>query len=191
MKYVRSLGEIQLLLILIFFITISVHAQEDRNTSTDLSFEEIGTPENSIEAGWVTLGFGRGVHSHLIKGRGLITNLSLLIASSYQKNEHLFSVQWVALANIDEYILRDFSFLYGRGTKVKRTFLAMSGGPSIGGYTPDYDSYSWKTSVGFTVCGQAFVRYSPIGIGLYGFANINKYRSYFGLTLAFQVGKLY
>lgn len=96
----------------------------------------------------------------------------------------------------------DFGVLYGRMAKVSFGFVSISGGISyvfgeqlgaykgISNYTFNYETKTYST-IGIPFESQIFWTPRPnIGFGIYGFANINSERSFYGGLFCIQLGKL-
>jgi len=112
--------------------------------------------------------------------------ISLRIASTIASTAGLFGDGFV-----------DYGLLYGRATRGagEHHLLAIAAGVAVvdgcrgGGIFSDCRDVS--AVIGLPLEFQASYRPGKlIGIGLYGFANLNRMRSFGGLTLGLQVGRL-
>ena len=168
------------------------------------------SPDSSAQFFWVNGGLGASsVHGGLGSDPGAP---SFGGSFCYQSGKNLFSFRY--LRNEELQILGenspsetvwDFGVLYGRIAKASYGFASISTGISIvggvqrGRYlsssgewfgTSYYEENNFIT-VGITVEGQLF--WTPLdffGIGFYGFANLNKEKSFIGALLSIQLGKL-
>ena len=134
------------------------------------------------------MGVGLGVGS---EGAGGHLN------GSYQFGANLISLRLAATAGLLDDGVNDYALLYGRANRgaADRHLLAAaigvalvdgcerSGGLSSCRYAP--------TVIGLPLELQAFWRPGKlVGLGLYGFANLNETLSFAGLTLGLQIGRL-
>jgi hypothetical protein len=166
--------------------------------------------DSSSQFGWVNGGFG----ASSVKG-GLGVNsfgVSPGVSFSYQSEKNLISVRYVYNIEFQPIVglspdetVWDAGVLYGRIAKVSYGLASISGGigvvggvrrgkylSSSGGWfgTSYYEKLTFLT-VGIPVEGQLF--WTPLdfwGIGFYGFANLNKEKSFIGALLCIQIGKL-
>jgi hypothetical protein len=135
------------------------------------------------------LGAGLGVGSEDLGG-----NLN----TSYQFGANLISFRVASSAGLFHDESTDYALLYGRATRNARDRhhlgaalgLALvdgcQGGGVLSGGCRDVSAV-----VGLPLELQAFWRPGKVvGLGVYGFANLNKTRSFAGLTVSLQVGRL-
>ena len=115
---------------------------------------------------------------------------------SYQFGANLISVRNAATAGIFDDGFGDFALLYGRATKPSgrrhhasaAIGIGVADGCRGGGLGGCQDV---SAVVGLPIEAQLFWRPgSLVGVGLYGFANFNAARSFAGLTLGLQIGRL-
>ena len=167
--------------------------------------------DSSAQFFWVNGGLGvSSVHD------GLGSNQappSFGLSLCYQSGKSLFSFQY--LLSKEFQALRTYSpsetvwdcgILYGRIAKASYGFASISTGISLvggvrrgrylsssGGWflgTNYYEQDNFVT-VGIPVEGQLFwIPLNFLGIGLYGFANLNTEKSFIGALLCIQLGKL-
>jgi hypothetical protein len=168
------------------------------------------SPESSAQFFWVNGGFGgSSVHGGLGLHPGA---LSLGGSLCYQSGKNLLSFRY--LRNEEFQILRtalpsetvwDTGVLYERIAKALLGFVSISTGISLvsgvrrgrylsssGGWfgTSYYEEKNFIT-VGIPIEVQLFWTSSnSFGIGFYGFANLNKEKSFIGALLCIQIGKL-
>jgi hypothetical protein len=133
---------------------------------------------------WIGGGIGAG--SHDFAGQ---------LNVSYQTGVNLFSFRTAGTAGIFSDGFSDVALLYGRATRApSRTLASLSlglavvdgcRGEGLGG------CLDRPSVIGFPVETQVSWRPAKfLGIGLYGFANINHWQSFAGVTLAIQLGRL-
>ena len=153
--------------------------------------------DSSAQFGWVNGGLGA---SSVSGGLGESSfGVSPGVSFSYQLGNNLYSVRHVY--NVEFQInvfgvsspleaVWDVGILYGRISKASSGFAAISGGVSIVGAVRHHEERTIITA-GFPVEGQLF--WTPLdffGIGIYGFANLNKEKSFIGALFCIQIGKL-
>jgi hypothetical protein len=134
------------------------------------------------------LGAGLGVGSEDFGG-----NLN----TSYQFGANLVSFRVASSAGLFDDGFTDYALLYGRATRgaEERHMLSAALGMAVvdgcesDGFLGGCQGVS--TVIGLPLEIQAFWRPGKVvGLGLYGFANLNKSRSFAGLTVSLQVGRL-
>jgi hypothetical protein len=117
--------------------------------------------------------------------------------ASYQFGASLISLRAAGTAGLYDDGFSDYAVLYGRATRPSAgryqvsaaVGLGLVSGCEIDGWLAGCSDVS--TVVGLPLEVQAFWRPgSLIGLGLYGFANLNDARSFAGLTLGLQLGRL-
>jgi hypothetical protein len=137
---------------------------------------------------WLGVGLGAGSE-----------DLAAQVNGSYQFGANLISLRVASTAGLFDTELTDYGVLYGRATRGARDrhLLAAAVGIALvdgcgsddGGFLGGCDDHS--TIVGFPLEVQASYRPGKmLGIGLYGFANFNDRRSFGGVTLGVQIGRL-
>jgi hypothetical protein len=132
------------------------------------------------------IGGGLGAGSHDFAG-----HLNL----SYQTGANLFSFRTAGTAGIFSDGFGDLALLYGRATRAPARYqasaalgIAVADGCEGGGLGGCRNKPS---VIGFPVETQVSWRPSRfLGVGLYGFADINHLRSFAGVTLGIQLGRL-
>lgn len=135
---------------------------------------------------WLGLGGGGG-------SEGIAANMN----ASYQFGGSVMSLRTAATSGLYEDGLWDYALLYGRGTRPSESRYhagAAVGVALVDGCTGGSVFSSCRdisAVVGLPIEVQAFWRPgSLVGLGLYGFANFNGARSFAGLTLGLQLGRL-
>ncbi|MGB9591901.1 MAG: hypothetical protein ACPL1K_05230 [Candidatus Kryptoniota bacterium] len=131
------------------------------------------------------------------------------ISLSYQSGKSLVSFRYVYNKELNilgpwpSETVWDIGLLYGRSAKASYGLASVSGGVSfVGGvrrgkylsssgwFSSRYEELPFFT-VGIPVEGQLFWTPLPfLGIGFYGFANLNAEKSFIGALLCIQIGKL-
>jgi hypothetical protein len=145
---------------------------------------------------WVNMGGGGSwVHGGLGEDEG---GISGGISLSYQTGSSLFSIRGV---ENEEFKLDLFGYsgppekvwdigvLYGRVAKASWGLASISGGVGIVGASDDEGITSYR--LGIPVESQLFwTPISTMGIGIYGFANLNSKKSFIGALACVQIGIL-
>jgi len=143
-------------------------------------------PASRRDTYWV--GAGLGVGSEDFGGQ---------LNGSYQFGANLISLRIASTAGLFDDGFTDYGILYGRANREAgdRHLLAIAAGVAVmdgcrgGGIFSDCREVS--AVIGLPLELQAVYRPGKlIGIGFYGFANLNQTRSFGGLTLGLQVGRL-
>jgi hypothetical protein len=145
---------------------------------------------------WANMGGGGSwVHGGLGEDEG---GISGGISLSYQTGSNLFSIRGV---ENEEFKLDLFGYsgppekiwdvgvLYGRIAKASWGLASISGGVGIVGVSDDEEITSYH--LGIPLESQLFwTPISTMGIGIYGFANLNFEKSFVGALACVQIGKL-
>lgn len=128
--------------------------------------------------------------------------MSLIAGISYQFNAHILSLRGFQGSDFYDDNLWDLGFLYGRGYTWQNFHISSSMGLSVMGgeryirggglINPEPAEYEpIDPAWGLAIESQAFFRpFRIAGIGLHGFAGVNGERSFAGVALSLQVGKL-
>ncbi len=147
---------------------------------------------------WGQVEAGRGRDSFWLAAGGGVGSEDVAgnLNASYQFGANVISLRAAGTAGLFDDGFGDYAVLYGRATRPvgKRHHLSaavgvgrVSGCEREGGLS----NCRFSTKVGLPLELQAFWRPgSLIGLGLYGFANFNAARSFAGLTLGLQLGRL-
>jgi hypothetical protein len=154
---------------------------------------------------WINAGLG-----------GSSFGISPGVCLSYRNRGNLISIRFIYNEEINLQIFGpgpspsesvwDLGALYGRNAKTLHGLASVSGGVSLvggvrrgrylsnsGGWWSSTDSYEKLTflTVGVPIEVQLFwTPLSSLGIGIYGFANLNRQKSFAGALLCVQIGKL-
>ncbi len=136
---------------------------------------------------WISAGLGVG--SEDFSGSANI---------AYQHGAHLFSLRASATAGLFDDGFGDVALLYGRATRTPGSRYHAGAGLGLavvdGCERPGDGAFFSTCDARGTVIGlplEARVAWLPtsfLGVGLYGFADFNRVRSFAGVTLALQLG---
>lgn len=147
---------------------------------------------------WLSLGLGGG-------SIGRHHALALYGAYNYQRGASLFTVRSAGVAevlgalfsgfsaNSEDTGASDFGLLYGRARRPGHGFFALSAGVGLAQVTRDSGGTSHR-SYHLTLPLEAQVAWRParfIGFMVLGFESLNKGRSFGGITVGVQLGRLY
>jgi hypothetical protein len=137
---------------------------------------------------WLGVGLGAGSEDFAAQAN-----------ASYQFGANLISLRIASTAGLFDTELTDYGILYGRATRGPRDrhILAIAAGVALvdgcGGGGSGFlgGCRDQSTVIGLPLEVQASYRPGKLlGIGLYGFANLNRRRSFGGVALGLQVGRL-
>ena len=138
---------------------------------------------------WVNLGIGP---SSVGEDGGAFS-----LSGTYQFGKNTLSFRVLSTGEIFGKSLNEYGLLYGRTLKSSSILisagagLAMVEGRISHGILSSKELDNIEPTIGMPVEVQLFWRpASVIGIGLYGFANLNPEESFYGCTLSLQIGKL-
>ena len=145
-------------------------------------------PPSRRDSYWLGVGLGAGSQDLAAHANG-----------SYQFGANLISLRVASTAGFFDTELTDYGLLYGRATRGARArhLLAAAVGVALvdgcgsddGGFLGGCDDHA--SILGFPLEFQASYRPGKLlGVGLYGFANLNGRRSFGGVTLGVQLGRL-
>jgi len=145
-------------------------------------------PLSRRDSYWLSVGLGAGSQDLAAHANG-----------SYQFAANLISLRAASTAGLFDTELTDYGLLYGRATRGARDRHLLSAAVGIAlvdgcgsddsGFLGGCDDHA--TIVGIPLEFQASYRPGKVlGIGLYGFANFNRRRSFAGVTLGVQLGRL-
>ncbi|GAA5520856.1 hypothetical protein LQ318_03890 [Aliifodinibius salicampi] len=124
--------------------------------------------------------------------------MALIVGTHYQFGPNLLSFRGCATTEIfgDEYW--DIGLLYGWASSEYDYHVSFSSGIAViggsrseGGLFSDTPRDVISAQFGIPLEGQFFWRpFGNVGLGLYGFANLNAEQTFAGLALSVQLGKL-
>ena len=133
---------------------------------------------------WATGGGGASS-----EGLGGVLGLDLL------HGHHLLSLRAAGAAGILEDDFSDFAVLYGRARRWRRGMMALSSGVAVMRGNRCSGVFSPCTHVparfGVPIAARVSWHALPfLGLGIYGFANVNGAQSFSGAVLAIEVGRV-
>ena len=144
-------------------------------------------PVSRRDTYWLGIGLGAGSE-----------DLAAQVNGSYQFGANLISARIASTAGLFGTELTDYALLFGRATRGasdRHLFSAAAGVALVdgcdgsGGFLGGCQDQS--AVIGFPLEVQASYRPGKLlGVGLYGFANFNDRRSFGGVTLGVQLGRL-
>ena len=149
-----------------------------------VSTETSEAPQPRETRAWVSAGIGfasRGPAGH--------------IAGTYQRGGNLLSARAAGPVAVFGDELWDVGLLYGRGLISGLVQASVNAGVGlVGGRTREGihdEGEALPTTFGVPIAVELFFRPAPvIGLGLYGFGNVNREESFAGITAAVQLGRL-
>ena len=164
--------------------------------SSNISFGQ-DTSKSEKGFGLVNIGIGGG-------SEGISTGIN----ASYQNNNSIISIRYIyneefiVLFSSHKYKIRDLGILYGLSVKKPKGFASISAGISYVGYNGrgsviscsgnwllsscTYEELNYST-IGIPIETQLFLTRKRVGIGIYGFANLNKVNSFTGALLCMHI----
>lgn len=159
--------------------------------------------ETGVRRIWVNLGFG--ILKPLEEPTGPTLFLgdepARLLSMSYQHDIHLFSLRYITslynrscegFGDCTDY--SDISLFYGLSTRGEKIHVSVSVGSGLASIRDgkrlfEIDNDRVKR-LGFALATQLFWQpIKPVGIGIYGFGNINSERHLFGAMITIQLFK--
>ena len=153
----------------------------------------------AINRFWFSSGLGVGQADGELDASSMNGFFAGSLNGSYQNGANLFSTRSAIVSSgcflqpCDHEVFWDVALLYGRSTTQKWAQASIALGPAVTGRVEEHDSHppeaefeEW-TTIGLAGEVQLFLRIPIIGVGLYGFANLNDRESFYGLTLNLQV----
>ena len=149
------------------------------------------TDSSTIDKKYYWLNFGIGAGSVGEEGIAIAANLS------YHFDKNLLSLRAVGNGELFGKTMSDYGLLYGRSLKQNSLFVSVGAGLALVEGSISHGLFSNKEpekigpTLGVPLELQLFWRPSSfLGIGLYGFANLNPEESFVGATISLQLGKL-
>ena len=154
-----------------------------------------------VGAGTVIGGFDSSNSSNAV-GPSFGINFSSQVKRGLFSIRFIYNEEMIFLRMSPTQSISDFGVLYGRIAKIPKGFISLSGGISrvfgehrgafqnLNNYTFNYETQSYGT---FGIPFESQIFWTPnsfIGVGIYGFANINPEKSFWGGLFCIQLGKL-
>jgi hypothetical protein len=138
---------------------------------------------------WIEFGIGGGS----VGEEGVSANLNV----NYQIGSNLLSGRIIGCGELFGRTLNDYSFLYNCVLNSSALLISFGGGLGIVTGHISHGLFSDKAPekiapvIGLPLEARLFIRpLSFLGLGLFGFANINGEESFSGVTLSLAIGKL-
>lgn len=138
---------------------------------------------------WLNLGIGAGTVGE--EGGAMAANFS------YHFDKNLLSLRAVGNGELFGKTMSDYGFLYGRSLQQNSLFVSVGAGLALVEGSISQGLFSTKKpekigpTIGLPLEVQLFFRPTRfLGIGLYGFANLNSEETFVGATISLQFGKL-
>ena len=140
------------------------------------------------------MNFGLGLGSVGEDGEG---GMAIHFNFAYEIAGKILTLRMLDCGQLFGRSLDEISFLYGKGFDFSKVYISFGGGIGMvkGSISHGIFSESKTTYIGPTtgLPLEMQVQWRPfrlIGLGLYGFANINSEESFYGATLSLYIGKL-
>ena len=174
-----ALTKFILIPLLLFTFANTIHAQSTNSNANDKFF-------------WLNAGLGPNTFGE--EGLSLGVNMN----ATYQFSRHMFSLRLNGCSEFfTENKITEYGLLYGYALASSHILLSLGAGIAVvsGSISKGLFAEEEPEEIGPTVglplevhlCWRAF-RF--LGIGLYGYANMNPEESFAGVTLNLQIGKL-
>lgn len=142
---------------------------------------------------WANIGFG---FASVPGGLGYDDGgLSFGASLSYRKGGNLFSLRWVINQEFQLNLwgnsgppenVWDIGVLYGRLAKAEHVLASISAGAGIVGASRNGNRLPYHVGIPIE-CQLFWTPTSKFGLGLYGFVDINSYKSFSGVLFCFQL----
>jgi hypothetical protein len=139
-------------------------------------------PQSEGNPVWVNLGLGLGSRIYFD------TSFSFagVVNGTYQTGNQIICVRGAANVALMDAAVSDMGILYGRVIKNSSHYLSLAAGIAVVRYEDDGKKLE-RFGIPFEL--QFFFRRRS-HLGLYGFANINSRKTFFGLCLCLRIGRL-
>lgn len=150
--------------------------------------------DSRVNQFWAGIGLGPGIFFDLQENENQFEALAGTIYGTYRFNRNLLSGR---RADSGEFLgknVYDYALIYGRVLGNEKPMVSLGGGVGyVDGDRSDLfgDPEPIDNTLGFAIELQVRFRlFNFLGIGLYGFGNINKEIIFGGVTIGVQLGKL-
>jgi hypothetical protein len=154
-----------------------------------ITFQLIPAQSSGSQYFWIEFGLGGG---SVGEGGG-----SGCLNVNYQFGRNLCSARIIGCGELFGRTLNDYSFLYNHVFNSSALLITFGGGLGIvtghisHGLFSDKDPEDIAPVIGLPLEARLFFRpLSFLGLGLFGFANINAEESFYGVTLSLALGKM-
>jgi hypothetical protein len=150
-----------------------------------LSRADIPVAQESHSTYWLTAGAGLGSRG----GAGVV-------GGAYQFGRNLLTARGAGTVAFFGDGLWDIGLLYGRASLPGLVHLSLAAGVAAVGGTRREESLfdpseRMSTTIGLPFEVQLFFRLPVLGVGVYGFGNINDQESFGGIAAAVQIGRVH
>ena len=182
-RHVLSAGAKRSVRALVFLVAFLAGALFSRSTEA-----QVADSAQELQRTWVSFGYGLAAlaGADADEAYSLVGELGLHL----QRGRYVGSLRAAVLFGIfGDTGFGDISLLLGRATRARGFRASASIGLAYVGGT-DPVTYAGVATVGVPLEGQLLYSPGALGLGLYGFANLNPERSFAGLTLSLHVGAL-
>ena len=182
-----------LMIMLICFLAITFSA------ISPIISQELYAPVTKTQA-WLNIGMGDGRIKNLL-------GTSVFMSFSYAQSSHVFTGRYITYeSNKEDWFIyagsipfkdkrfekaREISIVYGRMEKQKFGFASI--GIGLGWIEINENLlYLRRKSreLGLALETQAFFTLPGMGVGFYGYGNVNRETIFYGILLSLQIGKL-
>ena len=161
--------------------------------------QELYAPVTKTQA-WLNVGMGDGRVKNLLGS-------SVFMSFSFAQNSHVFTGRYISYeSNKEDWFIyagsiplrdrrfeeaREISIVYGRMEKQKFGFASIGIGLGLIEINENLLYLRRKyRELGIALETQAFFTLPGMGIGFYGYGNINRETIFYGVLLSLQIGKL-
>ena len=155
----------------------------------DLSYAQLDNSSVKKKYYWVNFGAGSGTISE--------DAFALSANATYQFGKNLLTLRAAGTGELFGKSIGDNGLLYGLALEQKRVFISVGAGIAFVEGSISHGLFSTREpekigpTIGIPLEIQLFWRPARfLGIGLYGFANLNPEESFAGVSLSLQLGKL-
>jgi len=155
--------------------------------------QELYSPITNTQ-GWVNIGVGYSQMNN-------IQNASALFSFSYAHKGKMFSVRYIysesdifeffEKTNDPKYFINEISLMYGFLNKHRFRFISFAFGLGlVNAEERNHNELNDIKEIGISVETQMFLTLPGLGIGIYGFGNLNRKWISYGFLVCLQLGKL-
>jgi hypothetical protein len=195
-------------------IQYNIRLKDGTRVKTFLPIEDVTEYKYGPKLGKANYWFNVGVGAGIVRGGFRIENTDNEAGPSYGFNfstqmkrglisiRYIYNEEMIFLNLLPKESVRDIGVLYGRIAKASYGFASISGGIScvsgvhrgkfqnFSDHSINYEKQPYST-FGIPLESQLFWTPSSfIGLGIYGFANINPEKSFYGGLFCIQLGRL-
>ena len=149
---------------------------------------QVAEPAPEVQRTWASFGYGLAA----LAGADAEGTYSFAgqFGLHHQRSRYVASLRTAVLFDIfGDTGFVDIGLLVGRATRTRRSHASAGVGLALVQGT-DPITYAAVTTIGVPLEAQVFYSAGLLGLGLYGFASVNPERTFGGVTLSLQFGKL-